>query len=131
MKFSVKLLLSLILVTLVVISSYRLWGDQKRLVLSSDKFGFFATNDQFQGGASLSSLSQLEQGAQLDCTLKKSDYAWPYCGVSVHFNSDPQLGLDLSDYHTLELDIDYDIPPNDDRSLRIYFRNYKIGRAHV
>ncbi|MGF1771102.1 GGDEF domain-containing protein [Vibrio wakamikoensis] len=124
MKFSVKLLLSLILVTLVVISSYRLWGDQKRLVVSSDKFGFFATNDQFQGGASLSSLKKMDQGVQLDCRLKTSDYAWPYCGVSVHFYSDPQLGLDLSDYHTLELDIDYDIPPNDDRSLRIYFRNY-------
>ncbi|GAL34189.1 GGDEF family protein [Vibrio maritimus] len=124
MKFSVKLLLSLILVTLVVISSYRLWGDQKRLVVSSDKFGFFATNDQFQGGTSLSSLIKINQGVQLDCTLKKSDYAWPYCGVSVHFYSDPKIGLDLSGYHTLELDIDYDIPPNDDRSLRVYFRNY-------
>lgn len=124
MKFSVKLLLSLILVTLVVISSYQLWGDQKRLVVSSDKFGFFATNDQFQGGESLSTLKKMDQGVQLDCTLKTSDYAWPYCGVSVHFYSDPQIGLDLSDYHTLELDIDYDIPPNDDRSLRVYFRNY-------
>lgn len=124
MKFSIKLLLSLVVVTPVVIASYHLWGDQKRLVIASDRFEIFATNDQQGGGLSQSSIVGLNRGVELDCVLNKSDYPWPWCGLSVHFDPNPARGLDLSEYHTLELEIDYYAPPKDDKSLRIYFRNY-------
>ena len=124
MKFPYQCLLLLVVITVSVVQSFQLWGDQKRLVLTSEQFQYFATNDQQDGGESLSTLTTSNNQTQLNCELKSSDYLWPYCGLSIHLSGNASKGYDLSAYHTLEIELDYPRPLDAEKSLRLYFRNY-------
>lgn len=94
MKVVPRVLLGLVLITIVTILLYWQFGSAKRVLVSPQRFTYFATNDQISGGASTSALLIEGGEAQVRCELLASNYPWPYCGISVHINSDPTLGLD-------------------------------------
>ncbi|MCL9774849.1 sensor domain-containing diguanylate cyclase [Vibrio methylphosphonaticus] len=131
MKFPYQCLLLMVVVTVAVVQSFQLWGDQKRLVLTSEQFKRFATNDQQDGGQSLSTLTANKNQVQLSCELKSSDYPWPYCGLSIHLTDDASKGKDLSAYHTLEIELDYPQPLDAEKSLRLYLRNYNPAYSNL
>ncbi|MGF1748038.1 diguanylate cyclase [Vibrio cionasavignyae] len=131
MKFPYRLLLLLVFVTVAFVQFYHLWGEQKRLVLTTNKFELFATNDQQDGGQSQSILTTSNNQTRLNCELKSSDYPWPYCGLSIHLSADASKGIDLSSYHTLEIELDYSLPADVDKTLRLYFRNYNPAYSNL
>lgn len=124
MKVVPRVLLGLVLITIVTILLYWQFGSAKRVLVSPQRFTYFATNDQISGGASTSALLIEGGEAQVRCELLASDYPWPYCGISVHINSDPTLGLDLSDIHTIRLNVDLQGPTDKPAAMRFYLRNF-------
>ncbi|AOW82827.1 GGDEF domain-containing protein [Vibrio mimicus] len=124
MKVVPRVLLGLVLITIVTILLYWQFGSAKRVLVSPQRFTYFATNDQISGGASTSALLIEGGEAQVRCELLASNYPWPYCGISVHINSDPTLGLDLSDIHTIRLNVDLQGPTDKPAAMRFYLRNF-------
>ncbi|MEH0370604.1 GGDEF domain-containing protein [Vibrio mimicus] len=124
MKVVPRVLLGLVLITIVTILLYWQFGSAKRVLVSPQRFTYFATNDQISGGASTSALLIEGGEAQVRCELLASNYPWPYCGISVHINSDPTLGLDLSDIHTIRLNVDLQGPTEKPAAMRFYLRNF-------
>ncbi|MFA0439156.1 hypothetical protein BCU70_06670 [Vibrio sp. 10N.286.49.C2] len=132
MKWSYKFLLTMVVFTLIIIESYRLWGAEKQLILSPYTFDYVATNDKQDGGSSTSSIDINSQSAVLTCELIQGSYEWPYCGLSVHFSSDSTKGWDLSSYHTLEFEIAYAAPkPSEAPTVRIYLRNFNPAYSSI
>ncbi|MDE1223486.1 GGDEF domain-containing protein [Vibrio aestuarianus] len=120
-----RFLVGLMLLTVIIVVTYLAIGDQKVLKITPSQYSFHPTNDQFDGGLSTSELSLQNGQAHLSCDLLSSNYQWPYCGISIHANDDPRVGLDLSDYHTVRLSIDFTYsqsasPP----AIRFYLRNF-------
>ncbi|ENS5607189.1 TPA: GGDEF domain-containing protein [Vibrio mimicus] len=124
MKVVPRVLLGLVLITIVTILLYWQFGSAKRVLVSPQRFTYFATNDQISGGASTSALLIEGGEAQVRCELLASNYPWPYCGISVHINPDPTLGLDLSDIHTIRLNVDLQGPTDKPAAMRFYLRNF-------
>lgn len=124
MKVLPRVLLGLVITTIVILLLYWQFGSAKRVVISPQNYAFYTTNDQAIGGASESSLQIDDNVAQIDCELKSSRYAWPYCGISIHINPDAQLGIDLSDIHTIRLNIDFQGPSSAFPTMRMYLRNF-------
>ncbi|WP_208638785.1 GGDEF domain-containing protein [Vibrio rhodolitus] len=122
-----KLIFALFVFTVFIITLHWQFGEQKSYRVSPNDFAFLPTNDQIQKGASTSVLEQNGEAIQLNCELKKSpDYKWPYCGISIQLNKDAvERGLDLSDFHTVKLDVDFIRLDSDKKpALRFYLRNY-------
>ncbi|QXC56555.1 GGDEF domain-containing protein [Vibrio mimicus] len=124
MKVVPRVLLGLVVTTIVTVLLYWQFGSAKRVVISPQHYAFFTTNDQATGGASTSSILTEGNSAKIDCELIASDYAWPYCGISIHLNPDPTLGLDLSDIHTIRLNVDLQGPTAEPAAMRLYLRNF-------
>ncbi|WP_446751425.1 GGDEF domain-containing protein [Vibrio sp. S9_S30] len=123
MSFMRKVFLVLLFGTLLVITLYYQFGDTQRLVISPEHFTFLSTDDRQSGGSSESKLQVEGHQAHLQCQLNQSEYAWPYCSVSIQLSNDITKGIDLSNYHTVRLNIDYHT--NDPKArLRVYLRNY-------
>lgn len=121
-----RLILVLALLTAGAVSLFICQGDQKVLVIGADTFTYLKTNDQVSGGISESDLLLEGKAKRLTCTLRKTEkYAWPYCGVSIHVDSDATKGIDLSSFHTLRINMDYATPEGEaPREIRLYLRNF-------
>ncbi len=128
MKWIHKLIITLSICTISLVALYSILGDTRKLVVTPDKFNIYATKDAVAGGLSEAELSFEEQSLMLDCDIKKSDYAWPYCGISVYTDVlEATKGIDLSSYHTIRLKINYEKGgdvDNPKKELRLYLRNY-------
>lgn len=55
------------------------------------------------------------------CTIVKSSYSSPYCGLALVLGRGLHSGIDLSQYESIILDIDY---TGDAKTARFYLRNY-------
>ncbi|EGU34246.1 GGDEF family protein [Vibrio scophthalmi LMG 19158] len=122
-----KLIFGLFIFTIIVVALHWLYGEKKIYRVSPSQYTYLATNDQLQKGASTSSISREGDEVILDCELKVSaDYKWPYCGISILYDKeDPTRGKDLSDYHTVRLDVDFiRLDGDTNPALRVYLRNY-------
>ena len=122
-----KLIFGLFVFTMVTVTLYWLYGEQKVYRISPNQFTYLATNDQVQKGASTSTISMNGDEVILNCELKVSpDYKWPYCGVSILVNKDdPTKGLNLSDYHTARFNVDFiRLDGGEPPAMRVYLRNF-------
>ncbi|WP_045464642.1 GGDEF domain-containing protein [Vibrio hyugaensis] len=128
MKWIHKLIFALSICTISLVALYSLLGDTRKLVVTPDQFDIYATTDASAGGLSDSKISYEDQSLVLDCDLKKSKYAWPYCGISVYTDVlEATKGLDLSSYHSIRLKLRYEQAgdgKNQSKELRLYLRNY-------
>jgi diguanylate cyclase (GGDEF)-like protein len=120
-----KSVFALLAITLLSIGWYVQFGDTRILKITPQQFRYLATDDQNQNGISTNQLTVDTDAARLQCELKQGDnYPWPYCGLSIHINSDARYGLNLSKYHTLSVEIDYIAENTQSPRLRIYLRNF-------
>ncbi|EMR38953.1 response regulator [Vibrio harveyi CAIM 1792] len=107
---------------------YSLLGDTRKLEVTPDKFNIHVTNDAIAGGLSESDITYQNNSLTLNCDLKESKYAWPYCGISVYTDvKEATKGLDLSSYHTVRLKIRYEAAgdgQSPSKNLRLYLRNF-------
>ncbi|MGY0615793.1 GGDEF domain-containing protein [Vibrio sp. FJH11] len=128
MKRIHKLVFALSICTISLVALYSVLGDTRKLVITPDKFNISATKDASAGGLSEAELSFENQRLTLNCDIKESSYAWPYCGISVFTDvTEATRGIDLSTYHTIRLKINYEQAGdkgNPNKTLRLYLRNY-------
>ncbi len=128
MKRIHKLIIALSICTISLVALYSILGDTRKLVVAPDKFNFYATKDAVAGGLSEAEMSFEDNRLTLNCDIKKSSYAWPYCGISIYTDIvEATKGIDLSSYHTIRLKIDYvkgGDTDNPKKELRLYLRNY-------
>ncbi|MGF1907738.1 GGDEF domain-containing protein [Aliivibrio salmonicida] len=116
----------IIIVMLILSISALIWhhfrGDTKTLTISPEKYSYYGTDDRKVGGISEATLIDKNNVPSMLCNMKKGDYAWPYCEAAIHLSGSIFEGIDLSDYSTLVLDIDYKSTDPNGR-LRVYLRN--------
>lgn len=112
-------LLSLLMVASLLLVALFEWGPRRHLVIvPSDQWEVATIDDRPAGGDSVATLAQ--QGTGMTCELG-SQYRWPYCELAITLAS-PELGIDLSDYDNLILQLAGEGPSN--AAWRIYLRNY-------
>ncbi|HHC6524333.1 TPA: diguanylate cyclase [Vibrio parahaemolyticus] len=128
MKWIHKLIFALSICTISLVALYSVLGDTRKLVITPEQFNIYATKDASEGGLSTADITYDAQSLVLNCKLKKSSYAWPYCGISVYTDvAQPTHGIDLSNYHTIRLKLHYEEAgngQNPSHDLRLYLRNY-------
>ncbi len=128
MKWIHKLIFALSICTISLVALYSVLGDTRKLVITPEQFNIYATKDASEGGLSTADITYDAQSLVLNCELKKSSYAWPYCGISVYTDvAQPTHGIDLSNYHTIRLKLHYEEAgdgQNPSHDLRLYLRNY-------
>ncbi|WP_210457228.1 GGDEF domain-containing protein [Vibrio crassostreae] len=124
MKWIHKIVIFLVIATLAIVQYYRVSGNRVITAITPDKYEFIATSDQVDRGVSTSQLSYENGQYVLNCELKESEYPWPYCGLSIRIDPDITTGLDLSQYHTFRVNIDYHAEADSSGRLRTYLRNY-------
>ncbi|MBE3684260.1 diguanylate cyclase [Vibrio parahaemolyticus] len=128
MKWIHKLIFALSICTISLVALYSVLGDTRKLVITPEQFNIYATKDASEGGLSTADITYDAQSLLLNCELKKSSYAWPYCGISVYTDvAQPTHGIDLSNYHTIRLKLHYEEAgngQNPSHDLRLYLRNY-------
>ncbi|MCF9443914.1 diguanylate cyclase [Vibrio parahaemolyticus] len=128
MKWIHKLIFALSICTISLVALYSVLGDTRKLVITPEQFNIYATKDASEGGLSTADITYDAQSLVLNCELKKSSYAWPYCGISVYTDvAKPTHGIDLSNYHTIRLKLHYEEAGNGQtpsHDLRLYLRNY-------
>lgn len=109
MKWIHKLIFALSICTISLVALYSVLGDTRKLVITPEQFNIYATKDASEGGLSTADITYDAQSLVLNCELKKSSYAWPYCGISVYTDvAKPTHGIDLSNYHTIRLKLHYE-----------------------
>jgi len=121
-----KVIFVLVLVTILIMQLYWMHGGNLVYKILPSQFLYQDTNDQSQGGATTSKIQFDGETAIVECTLDKSEsYAWPYCGVSIRLTDAVFEGVNLSDFHTIRLNIDFDFLDGErDPRLRFYLRNF-------
>ncbi|MBT0327897.1 GGDEF domain-containing protein, partial [Vibrio campbellii] len=128
MKWIHKLIFALSICTISLVALYSLLGDTRKLLVTPDLFNIHATNDAAAGGLSESDITYQNHSLVLNCDLRESKYAWPYCGISVYTDvTEATKGLDLSSYHTVRLKVRYESAgkgENPSKNLRLYLRNF-------
>ncbi|HDZ3730671.1 TPA: CIA30 family protein [Vibrio harveyi] len=128
MKWIHRLIFALSICTISLVALYSLLGDTRKLEVTPDKFNIHVTNDAIAGGLSESDITYQNHSLALNCDLKESKYAWPYCGISVYTDvKEATKGLDLSSYHTVRLKIRYEAAgdgQSPSKNLRLYLRNF-------
>ncbi|MFZ3518222.1 GGDEF domain-containing protein [Vibrio harveyi] len=128
MKWIHRLIFALSICTISLVALYSLLGDTRKLEVTPDKFNIHVTNDTIAGGLSESDITYQNHSLTLNCDLKESKYAWPYCGISVYTDvKEATNGLDLSSYHTVRLKIRYEAAgdgQSPSKNLRLYLRNF-------
>ncbi|WP_050932241.1 GGDEF domain-containing protein [Vibrio harveyi] len=128
MKWIHRLIFALSICTISLVALYSLLGDTRKLEVTPDKFNIHVTNDAIAGGLSESDITYQNHSLTLNCDLKESKYAWPYCGISVYTDvKEATKGLDLSSYHTVRLKTRYEAAgdgQSPSKNLRLYLRNF-------
>ncbi|HDZ5414660.1 TPA: GGDEF domain-containing protein [Vibrio harveyi] len=131
MKWIHRLIFALSICTISLVALYSLLGDTRKLEVTPDKFNIHVTNDAIAGGLSESDITYQNHSLTLNCDLKESKYAWPYCGISVYTDvKEATKGLDLSSYHTVRLKIRYEAAgdgQSPSKNLRLYLRNFNFA----
>ncbi|WP_105902704.1 GGDEF domain-containing protein [Vibrio gangliei] len=124
-KTYIKIVLVLFIVNIVLAGFYFTVGQNKTLTISPDKFNYKVASDQVVGGRSQARLIIDQDKAIMSCTLIASDYAWPYCEITINLTDDIKNGLDLSSFDRVFLDIDYQGPQSGTERVRVNVRNFE------
>ena len=93
---------------------------EKRLDLLTDlPASIFLYDDTWSGGNSRARWLD-EPSRQLECMLR-TGAEYPFCGTAITLTASYPKGVDLSEYDTLHLQVDYEGPS---KVLRFYMRNF-------
>ena len=131
----IKILENLSLITLLSLSLFLVVADRlfldKSLRLNADSnFLIYSSDDRSLGGLSEAKYSVADGDIRLHCELKKSKYAWPFCGIVIDLTETASgikrdFGEDLSSYTSLLINAKYQTGENKaQRGIRIQSRNF-------
>ncbi len=111
----------LIFITTLSYFLYLLGTFNKEFVISPNNASFLNIDDATQGGTTQSRIDYDGKSLTLSCQIEDTA-RWPFCEVAIELTNGIN-GIDLSQYHSIGLDIDYNSPLTDER-VRVYLRNY-------
>ncbi|MCW8327911.1 GGDEF domain-containing protein [Photobacterium sp. SDRW27] len=100
---------------------YHLGGANKEFVITFQNATFKNIDDTSQGGTTKSKIDYDNNSLTLSCSIENTA-RWPFCEVAIELTEGIK-GIDLSQYHSIGLDIDYDSAVSNER-VRVYLRNY-------
>ncbi|PSW73269.1 GGDEF domain-containing protein [Photobacterium sp. GB-50] len=119
----------LVIFTCIVYGWFMLGGAKKEYIVSPVNSTYQIIDDKGQGGATESSLNIDRNGALLECNIVNKAQ-WPFCEIAISLTDSVDKGIDLSDYDSVGIDIDYGSPLEGER-VRIYLRNYDPAYAKL
>ncbi|PSV27566.1 MULTISPECIES: GGDEF domain-containing protein [unclassified Photobacterium] len=122
-------ILFLVIFTCIVYGWFMLGGAKKEYIVSPVNSTYKIIDDKGQNGATESSLYIDRNGALLECDIVNKAQ-WPFCEIAISLTDSVDKGIDLSDYDSVGIDIDYDSPLEGER-VRIYLRNYDSAYAKL
>lgn len=101
-------LLGLLIVITLLALSFQSFGPGKQLILEpGTQFHVEAIDDRGNGGKSIATLRRDGKNFLLDCDIISSDYPWPYCEISFTLSGADGQGMDLTNYHEIEIRAKY------------------------
>lgn len=101
-------LLGLLIVITLLALSFQTFGPEKQLVLEpGTQWHVEAIDDRGNGGKSVATLTSDGKNFLLDCDIIASDYPWPYCEISFTLTDADGRGMDLTNYHEIEVRAKY------------------------
>jgi diguanylate cyclase (GGDEF)-like protein len=117
-----KIWVSALLILTAVLFTWHHYGMNRVINIDDfDNYRVWTFDDRNFGGGSVASVEQKPgEFPALKCQFKQR-YAWPFCDLNIDLGGD-NMGLDLSGFDTIELDIDTD--SNAVKPVRIFLRNY-------
>ncbi|MGF1687388.1 GGDEF domain-containing protein [Photobacterium japonica] len=100
---------------------YALGGFDKEYSISAKNSSVKCIDDRTQGGNTVSEIDINGQSLVLNCDIGDKGQ-WPYCEIAIDLSKTTQ-GLDLSNFHSVGIDVDYFSAVEGER-IRIYLRNF-------
>lgn len=113
------ILISLIAITLLAIALEKKILRTEMVITPHDGHKVSVYTDVLSGGNSLATVID-SNNYQWQCELR-DQFAFPYCGFEVFLGKSQTQGVDLRNYDTVKLWVDY---RGDSETLRVYLRNY-------
>jgi len=115
---------TVLLLTIIAIAIYPLLPDRKVIITPSDETSMFLNKASQQGRATIQWLEQSK--GHWRCTITdKSQHN--LCGIYLNWRNKPYAqGRDLSDFESINLDIDYQ---GTAKNIRFYLRNFDTSYA--
>ncbi len=114
---------TLIFISLSLVIWFYSGGAETSYVIKPSPSQIRYIDDAPMGGNTQGEISQDANGnIRLSCELGDA-YIWPFCEVAISLGEAVDKGLDLSNYHSLKIAYEYDIPDQNQR-LRVYLRNF-------
>lgn len=121
-----KSILLVVILNIFITAIYLLFNDHKSLLITPEKYVYSVATDQALGGRSLASVHSENNLTTMSCELNSSEnYRWPYCELTIRLSDDIKNGLDLSQYNSVILDVDYNGPESGNQKVRINLRNFE------
>ncbi len=115
--------------TCIAYTWFLLGGAKREYVVTPVNSTYRIIDDTAQNGATESKMEVNKTGALLECNIVKKSQ-WPFCEIAISLTDHVDKGIDLSDYESVGIDIDYDSPVEGER-IRIYLRNYDPAYANL
>jgi diguanylate cyclase (GGDEF)-like protein len=116
--------LELTLGVLVLITIGAVWGEKyilrSTIIITPDSHYTVRAYDDVPSGGNSSIQLLDDSGFEWRCTVRDK-YAYPYCEVEVFFDPDRMHGVDLRNYNTIRVWLDYEGP---NKTLRMYLRDF-------
>ena len=129
-NFEIFYLITLLTLSLILVVADRLFLNKSLIIDSNSNFLIYSSDDRTVGGLSEGKYSDNEGDIILDCELKESTYAWPFCGIVIDFTESASgikrgFGEDLSTYSSVLISAQYQSRQNQaERGVRIQNRNF-------
>ncbi|MGL4996318.1 MAG: GGDEF domain-containing protein [Deefgea sp.] len=127
MKISPSKILRCALATLIVLSVVLLLWQRFGMVRdlridANSPYQFIAVDDRTQGGKSVAHLSKVNDTMVMNCTIRKSDYQWPYCQIRIQLAKIP-FGINLSHFDDVDFSLSSAGPGPE--KVRVYLNNFE------
>lgn len=114
-----------ILVTILLITLYYNFNNTKEFNLLHQGYEKIAVSDIENGGNSVATINSNKKYA-VDCVLKEG-FGTPYCALLINFVEDLSKGINLNNYHSLMVNIEFNNPSHAQNAPRIYIKNYNAS----
>ena len=122
-----RVVLLLILVSVAVVAFQHTQFYRTLRIDDKEVFNVVTADDRSSGGRSQARVKFQDGKYRLECKIKKSDFAWPYCEIRFNYKSvdKVKLGIDLSKFTEVVIAARYrDENHNRLQGVRLQIRNF-------
>jgi diguanylate cyclase (GGDEF)-like protein len=111
-----------ILLTLVLIALFHNFNNTKEFNLLNQGYETEAVSDSENGGNSSSHID-FNDKYKVNCVLKEG-FDTPYCALLINITDNYKNGIDLNQYHSIVVNVEFNNPNYSGNAPRIYIKNY-------